>query len=432
MKHKFRYAIGNNLLFRIASLNSLSVLLRVLLGFITSKLIALFIGPSGLAIIGNFRDFFNFSQAFSTLGFNNGTVKYVAEFKNNSKKLTETLSTVFYLTLIAVVIFAILIFINANYISNLIFLNNDYSYIIKYSAFILPIYALKAILISVLNGLSKFKKVIVITIITQVVVIFVNAFLIWQYQLQGALISIITVEVISFLIIVFYAKNYFNYFKLISLNKVKIDHLKNLSAFSLMALFSAITLPLIAVIIRNYIIDEIGAPEAGFWVAIQRISSYYLMFVTTLTTLYILPRFSQLNTAEAFRKEVFDFYKTIVPIFIFGSIVIYLLRYYIIKIVFSDEFEPVTDLFFWQQFGDLFKVLSIVISYQFLAKKMVKHYIIVESLAILTIYMSSIFFIDNFGLEGVVIAHFVSYLIHFIILLFIFRKSLFSKALKFL
>lgn len=428
MKHKFRYLIRNNPLIKVASLNSLSVLLRVFIGFVTSKLIAIFIGPSGLALIGNFRDFFSFSQAFSTLGFNKGIVKYVAEFKNNSKKLIETLSTVFYFTVFSVVIAVMVFYINANYINDLIFANQNYSYIIKFSAIILPIYALKTIVISILNGLSEFKKVIVITIMTQVLAVGLNVFLIWKYQLQGALIGIATVEVISFLIIVFFSNSVLHYFKLISLNKIKLDRLKNLGAFSFMALFSAITLPLITLLIRNHIIDEIGVREAGFWVAMQRISSYYLMFVTTLTTLYILPRFSQLTTAEAFRKEVFDFYKTIIPIFIFGLIIIYLLRSYVVRIVLSDEFEPVSDLFLWQQLGDFFRVLSIVISYQFLAKKMVTHYIIVESLAILTIYISSMLFINNFGLEGVVIAHFVSYLIHFIILLIIFRKSLFTKA----
>ena len=79
------------MLVKIASLNSASVLTRIAAGLITSKVIALFVGPVGLALIGNLRDVFNTLQSFSTLGFYNGIVKYVSEFKNDAKKLNVLL-----------------------------------------------------------------------------------------------------------------------------------------------------------------------------------------------------------------------------------------------------------------------------------------------------------------------------------------------------
>ena len=100
-----------------------------------------------------------------------------------------------------------------------------------------------------------------------------------------------------------------------------------------------------------------------------RISKYYLMLVSSLMALYILPRFSEIDNVKEFRKEVFSFYKTIIPIVVFGLFIIYILKRYIVLFVFSDEFQPVEDLFLWQLLGDLVKVLSIVIAYQFLAKK---------------------------------------------------------------
>ena len=38
-------------------LNSASVVLRIGVGFITSKFIAVFVGPSGMALVANFRNF---------------------------------------------------------------------------------------------------------------------------------------------------------------------------------------------------------------------------------------------------------------------------------------------------------------------------------------------------------------------------------------
>lgn len=427
MIDKIKRFIDKNQLIKIASLNSVSVLVRVISGFITSKLIAIFIGPEGLAFIGNFRDFIKSGQAFTTLGINNGVVKYVAELKSNIKELSKIISTAFYLILFSVIIISLGVYINSESINNFIFTDQkDYINIIKLIAISFPFYAFKTFIFSILNGLSKFKKILTINIIAQIFGTITNTLLIWKFKLEGALLSVLLIEIILFIILLLSASGVFSYLKLISFKKISFFGFKKLGVFSIMALFSATLLPLVTVYIRNYIILEIGEIHAGFWVAMQRISNYYLMFVTTLIALYILPKFSQINTPQAFRTEVYSFYKTIIPVFGLGLILIYILRKFIVNLIFSEEFEPVTELFFWQISGDFIKVLSLVISYQFLAKRMIWHYIIIESLAIFITYTSSIYLIDYYGLVGVVKAHFISYLIHFIILLFVFRKALFG------
>ena len=142
--------------------------------------------------------------------------------------------------------------------------------------------------------------------------------------------------------------------------------------------------------------------------------------------LYILPRFSEINDAKEFRKEVFGFYKTVMPKFLVGLIVIYLLKPLIVVGVFSDEFKPVEDLFLWQLMGDFLKVLSMVIAYQFLAKKMFWHYIVTEAFLVIILYITSIYFIDLYGVKGAVIGHFVSYLMYYALILLIFGTSLFK------
>jgi PST family polysaccharide transporter len=84
------------------------------------------------------------------------------------------------------------------------------------------------------------------------------------------------------------------------------------------------------------------------------------------------------------------------------------------------------ELFIWYLLGDFVKVLSIVIAYQFLAKKMFWHYMITEIFLVLLIYFSSIYFIDLFGVRGATIAHFVTYLLYFGVILLIFASSLFG------
>src|SRR5690606_19463026 len=159
---------------------------------------------------------------------------------------------------------------------------------------------------------------------------------------------------------------------------------------AVMALVSAIAVPLVSIVIRNYIIEVVGIKEAGYWEAMNRISDYYLMFIMSMMSLYFLPRFSEIESRTEFRKEVFNFYKTIVPYFALCLILIYFLRSFIVPLVFSNAFKPTENLFFWQLLGDFVKVISIVIAYQFIAKRMFWHFIIIEIFLVCMMYLASV------------------------------------------
>ena len=427
MKRILHY-INSNLLLKIASFNSVAVLTRVIAGFITSKAIAVFIGAEGLALIGNLRNFLTTLESFSTLGFSNGIVKYVAEFKEDKAKLNEAIGTVFTTILITALILSLLCYFNAEIISSWIFGSDmSYVFIIEILAFSLPFFAGNLVLTAVINGLSKYKIFVKINIYSQILGLILTLFLIWKEQLNGALIASVTIPGLLFFVTLFSFFDIRHYFKTVKLSGIKFKILKNFSSYSVMALFTAAVLPLVFVFIRNYLIDHVSLREAGFWEAIRRISNYYLMFVSSLLALYILPRFSQITNAFDFRKEVAHFYKTVIPIFGIGLVCIYFLRSFIVFVLFTEEFRPVEDLFMWQLLGDFLKVISSVIAYQLIAKKMVVYYIGIELFSILILYFASIYFIDIYGVEGAVIAHFVNFAIHTIVIVLVFKKLLFGK-----
>jgi len=411
---------------KITSLQIVSVIIKMVAGIATSKAIAVFIGAEGLALIGNLRNFVSSAQAAATLGFYNGLVKYVGKFKEELHELSKTLSTVFYYGFIATILVSFFCYFKADFINDIIFPTyNNYAYVIRIFAIVLPFYSLNLFSFAIMNGFSKYKILIIINIIGQVLGVSITLLLIYQNKIDGALISVVIAESIIFLITLVGIINRRSLAPLIKVDQVNFGFLKQLSPYSIMALFSAIILPLLALVIRSYIIEHVGYKYAGFWEAMTRISKYYLMLVSSLMALYILPRFSEIDSIKEFRKEVVSFYKAVIPIFAIGLLLIYLLKHYIVLIVFSKEFEPVEDLFLWQLLGDLVKVLSMVIAYQFLAKKMFWHYIITEVFFLVTLYLTSIYFVDVFGVKGAVIGHFVSYIMYSAVILLIFWSSLF-------
>ena len=418
--------IRNKVLVKVTSLKTTSVIVKIIAGVLTSKAIALFVGPTGLALIGNLRNFVSSTQTFATLGFYNGIVKYVAKFKEDAVNLSKTLSTVFYAGFISTILVSLFCYFMADSINATIFPSyNNYAYVIRVFAIVLPFYALNVFSFAIMNGFSKYKILIIINIIGQILSVSITLLLIYQNRIDGALISVAISESIIFLITLVGIINRRSLAGYIKAKQVSLGFLRKISPFSVMALFSAIVLPLVALAIRSYMIENIGYREAGFWEAMTRISKYYLMLVVSLMTLYVLPRFSEIESVEEFKKEILNIYKTVMPVFALGLLLVYFLRQYIVLFVFSEEFKPVGDLFLWQLLGDFLKVLSMVIAYQFLAKKMYWHFIITEVFFLLVLYMSSIYFIGLYGMKGAVIGHFASYLMYYAIILLVFRSSLF-------
>ncbi|MEP3838943.1 MAG: O-antigen translocase [Algibacter sp.] len=420
--------INNKVLVKIASLQSASVFTRILGGILTSKAIAIFIGAEGLALIGNLRNFVSAFQTIATFGFYKGIVKYIAKFKEDSLNLSKTLSTSYYMGFIATVMVSFFCYFEAEWINDIIFPTyNDYAYVIRIFAIAIPFYSLNMFSFSIMNGFSKYKILIIINIIGQVLSVAIALLLIFQNKIDGALISVVIAESLIFLITLVGIINRKSLINHIKLSNVSYSLLKKLSPYSLMGLFTAVLMPFVTIAIRSYIIDNLGYKDAGFWEAMTRISDYYLMFVSSLIVLYLLPRFTEINGFKAFKKEVLSFYKTIIPIMLVGLLLIYVLRHFIVLVIFSEEFKPVEDLFFWQLLGDFVKILSIVIAYQFLAKKMFWHYILTEAFLVIILYTTSVYFIDLYDhVEGAVIAHFVSYLMYYGIILLIFGSSLFG------
>lgn len=408
-------------------LHSATVFTKITAGFLITKFIAVFIGAEGLALIGNLRNFLTAVQSFATVGLYNGIVKYVGECKNDINELSKVISTSYYLGFAATTLISLLCYFNADIINNFIFSSQyNFKYIIKILAMAIPFYALNMFCFSLMNGFAKYKFLMIINILGQLLGLCVTLVLIYQNNIDGALISVVISPSLIFLITVVGILYRRNLMKHIKVSNIDFSFIKKLSSFGVMAVITGIAFPIVMILIRNYIIDTQGMRDAGYWEAMNRISTYYLMFINSIMTLYFLPRFSEIDNKQEFRKEVFSFYKTIIPVFALGLFVVYLLKPFIVALFLTEKFVFVESLFGWQLLGDLVKIMATVIAYQFIAKKMFVHFIVTELFLMVITYFTSIYFIDMYGVKGANMAHFTSYLMYYVIILLIFSSSLFG------
>lgn len=408
-------------LFKITSLNSIHILLKLVFGFITSKALAIFVGVTGMAFVGNFRAFLSVIENFSLLGIQNAIVKYVSEYQNDKPKLKSVLATFGLLLLVSSIVISLILIFGANYLSKQIFHHSEiYSFVFYILAILFPLYVFSTFCISVVNGFQKFKSVIYIQIISSCFALLFSVFLIYYYTTFGALISLVLVPVFVFFVSLFYLKNILSISDVFSFKSFDFSVVKNLSEYVLMAIVSGVIGSFVLLEIRTDVIEITGLKNAGIYEGLQRISSYYLLFISSIMAIYFYPKLAETNSNT--KEIVVKYLKTIIPIFAFGLALIYFLRKFIIQVLFSAEFETMESLFLWQLVGDLLKATALIFGTILLAKKLTKVFIITEIVSLLIMYFSTNWMLHAVGIEGIVIAHTFTYFMYLCVLVIYFRK----------
>ncbi|MGZ9676509.1 O-antigen translocase [Flavobacterium sp. GNP001] len=410
------------------SLNSLSVFVKIISGLITSKLLAVFVGPSGMGLVGNFRVFFSALEGISTLGFQNGVVKYTAENENDSFYLKKMAFTVSFTLMLVSIIIGVTLFCFASYWNAVVFGSSlRYEFVFKVVALSLPWYALSLIWVAVANGLGYYKRVLGVAIAGNSASILLAVYLIYQFKTTGAVLLVALVPAVWFLVTMLLMPKVVQIGTLFSMRYFDFKILKSLSSYSIMALFAAVASPFVYLIIRKEIVLSLGLEQAGYWETMARIASYYMLFVTSIVSIYYFPKLAQAKSKTDSKLIFRNFYQTILPLFIVMVVLIFLCRNFIIQFLLATSFKPVTDLFFLQLLGDIFKVAALILGYQFFAKKHTIAFLVSEFLSLLFLYWSSHFLMNIYGLKGVVMAHALDNALYFVVLLIYFRKILWGK-----
>ena len=153
----------------------------------------------------------------------------------------------------------------------------------------------------------------------------------------------------------------------------------------------------------------------------------YLMVITTSFSVYYLPRLSEIHDKYGLKREIFKAYAVIVPILLVGFTVIYLLRFFVIRLLFTPEFMPMEQLFGWQMTGDLFKICSWLLAYLMLAKAKTILFVSTE-IGFSLLYLALGFVLVKInGVVGLTQAYLINYIIYTIVMAIAFRGILFAK-----
>lgn len=414
-------------LIKTSFFSAITTLIRVASGFISNKVVAIFAGASGVSIVGAFSNFITIVLTLANGAINTGVVKYTAEYEEDEEKLKSLFSTSIKITIYSSVLIGGILISFASFWSNWIFTQKIYEGPIRILGLTIILYALNTLLISILNGKKEIKTYTLVNSVGSFIGLFFTVILVYLYNIEGALYAMVLSQSIVFFITIFFLlkKTWFSW-GFFNQNFDKTKAIK-LSHYSLMAIVSALTVPVSQILLRNIITTKFGVNQAGIWQGMMRISDSYLMIITTSLSTYFLPKLSSIQNNNELRSEIFKGYRMIIPLVVISCLGIYFLRFVLINLLFTSDFIEMEKLFYWQFIGDFFKMIAWILAYMMLAKSMTKIYIISEIIFSFGYVGLGYFLTSIFELEGAVIAFALNYFFYFLCMLVIFRKLLFRN-----
>ena len=415
----------------MTSLNAVVISIRLVFSLFIQRLLAEMVGEVGISKIGQLRNFTMLLTSISSGGIFNGIIKYVSEYKEDKEQLQKMFSTAFVFTVIGSSIASVSLLISAEFISEYLFGSTNFKYLIKLLAVIVPFIGMYRVFDGVVHGLSQYKNFAKIDLFGYLLGAFLLVVALYNYNIDGVLIAIAVTPIIQLLVLLYiFFKTLKEYVKFSKLS-LKIPFAKELLAFTLMSFVSTGLLSFVEIDIRTMIRNQITEADSGIWTAMTFISKNYMVFSASIFTLYVVPKFASIHTKKAFTLELKIIYKTLLPLFGIGMLLVYFLRDYVILIIYPD-FTAMAPLFKWQLTGDFVRLATLVLGHQFIAKKMMKNFIFSEIISLALFYFLSHYLVKYYGVEGVVMAHLVRSIIMFGIIYYLvmryFRKQ--NKSVK--
>ena len=401
-------------LIKTSLLNALAVLVRMLTLLGINKILAIYVGPAGYAALGQFQNAVQMITTFASGAINNGVTKYTAEYYEDEEQQQAVWRSAGTIAILGSVLTGVLVVLFREPLAKWFLHDTTLSGVFVWFGVTLPLFVLNTLLLAILNGKKEIRRYVLANISGSAFALLATVVMAVQYGLYGALVALAVYQSLSFFVTLGLTCKT-NWFRIQYLfGDINKTIAKNLAKYTAMALTSAACVPLSHILVRNYLGESLGWEAAGYWEAMWRLSSAYLMLVTTTLSIYYLPRLSELSDPKAIKNEIIHGYKMILPFAAVCSVIIYLFRDFIIELLFSEKFFDMRVLFGWQVVGDTLKIGGWILAYLMLGKAMIKLFIVTEIACSISFYILTILICQTVGFVGVSVAHALNYFFYWV------------------
>ncbi|MBP4033172.1 O-antigen translocase [Aeromonas sp. PrichA-15] len=403
-------------LFKVTAMTGLLTLLKMAMGFVIAKVVAIYTGPTGMAMLGQVQSIVGSLNGIINAPAGSGVVRFTAEYKNQGFEACApwwraALQWVLIISAIAIPSGIIL----AEPVAAWLFQDKALAWVVIATISVLPLTAIGTLCNSVINGQQLYRRYVGLGMLSALTSSGLMLGMIAWQNIEGALLAAaMQAALIGVVMLITNLRQ--PWFKLrYWWGAVEPKARKDICGYMLMAITSALTVPVSLILVRNILIAQVGWDATGQWQAVYKISEVYLGVITMALGTYYLPRLASLSSVDDIVSEIHKTARVIIPIVAIMALGVYILRDVAISLLFTDAFRSARDLFAIQLTGDVIKIASWLFAYPMLSRGATKWFMGTEIIFALSLVILTYFFVSKMGLKGAAVAYLVNYSLYFII-----------------
>ena len=396
-------------------LTSIHTVIKVLAGIVMNKVVAVYLGPSGLALIGQFQNFSGIVTGLANGSIQTGIVKKTAE-SDVAENREKVWVNAFLLSMGFSLLTSLVVFILAEYLAKLIMFDRSYLFVMQVFSFSIIFYSLNLYLLSILNGLGEIKFYSIINICISLISLLVVSVLTVLYQLEGALLGLVLTQSFVFLLSYFFVyKKYNNLFFKIVRSVVDKKIINTLLKFGVASFSSGLISAVMMILVRNVIINDTSLDDAGIWEAAIKIGIYFNLIFALPISLHYLPKFSGVSDSaniKMYLKQAFSF---AVPVMVVASLFLYLIAETVILLLFAKEFLLLGEFLIFILLAEMVRVVAGTFSTLLFAKQALMKPVKNEFVRALSFVGGAYVLVDEHGLYGVAVSYLMASFLYLIV-----------------
>lgn len=391
-------------------------LFQILIQIFKSKLIAIYLGTTGMGILSMITSTTGFVSVFTSFGLSTVGTKIIASANgtNDVHKISFTYTILRRSVLITGGIGMLLTILLSPMLSKISFGNYQYvtSFILLSVTFLFD--QVSSGQAALIRGMQFFKNLANATFIGSLTGLFVSIPIYFIWGIDGIVPAIIITSLLSFAINSFFSRSikiptlnisWDDFFKE-GISVLKMGFLVSLSG--IVATGSSFVFRLVINQFGN--IEQVGLFSAGFTL----LSTYVGLIFSAMAADYF-PRLSNYHDDNALCQQAINVQAHISLVLLTPVLLLFLIFCpLIIQLIYSKTFLQVQEMLYWAIPGMLFRAVSWSISYIFLAKGDSKIFFYHELISSIYTLVLNILGFTFYGLSGVGISFTLGYLFYFI------------------
>ena len=342
----------------------------IIISIVRSKIIAVLLGPVGIGINSLLMSTTNLIAGLSNFGLGTSAVKYVAaEYgTGNSNRIATVVTVTRRLVWATGLLGTILIIILSPWLSQLTFGNKDYTLAFIWISITLLLNQISTGQGVILRGMRKINYLARASLSGAVLGLLVSAPIYYQWGIDGIVPAIIISSIVN-LINTWYFASKVKTEKVSVSRETTLVEGKKILVMGFMLSLSGLYVLAKNYGIRAYIANAGGMDEVGLYSAgITIVNTYVGMVFTSMSTDYF-PRLSALANDNAKARDLINQQAEIAILILAPLITVFIVFIgWVVLILYSNKFLPITQMIQWAALGIFFKALSWSMAFMQLAK----------------------------------------------------------------